>query len=262
MHSLLFFGDVVGKIGRKALAQRLKPLRKELSADVVVVNGENAAGGLGIDPRTAEEIFTAGADVITTGNHIWKKREIEPYLDEHAERIIRPENFPVGAPGKGYCIWRGEGFSLAILNLQGRVFMADLIDCPFQTADSLLASGVLQADFLLVDFHAEATSEKVAMGYHLDGRASVVVGTHTHIQTADERILPGGTAYLTDVGMCGPLEGVIGVKQQLIVERFLSARPNKFDLAKGKAVLNALFVSFEATSKKPSSVKRIYEVIN
>ena len=261
MYSVLFFGDIVGKLGRKALTDRLKPLKEELSADVVVVNGENSAGGLGIDSSTAAEIYAAGADIITTGNHIWKKREIGDYLNAHSDKIIRPDNFPPGAPGKGLCVWQAEGFSLAVINLQGRVFMADLIDCPFQAADRILESEECKADIIFVDFHAEATSEKVAMGYHLDGRASVVVGTHTHVQTADNRLLPKGTAYITDVGMCGPAQSVIGVKHELIVERFLSARPTKFDLAKGPAVINAVLVSFDEESKKPQEITRIYETI-
>jgi 2',3'-cyclic-nucleotide 2'-phosphodiesterase len=258
MFSILFLGDIVGKIGRHVVRDELAALRQQHQPAIVVANGENAAGGLGIEPRTADEIFAAGVDVITTGNHIWSKKEVVSYLDSHCARIIRPYNYPPNAPGKGTVIWKApNGASVAIVNLLGRVFMPELLDCPFRAADEVLAGEEGKADYVIVDIHAEATSEKIAMGYHLDGRATLVVGTHTHVQTADERLLPKGTAYITDVGMCGPYDSVLGIKSEIIVEKFITGLPARFDLAKGPASLNGVIVHCDEQTNKPVEIKRI-----
>ena len=257
---LLFFGDIVGKSGRELMKSNLGRLVRKHSPDVVIANGENAAGGLGLDPSTAEEIYGAGVDIITSGNHIWKKKEIGSYLDSNTHRLLRPENYPAGAPGVGSLRWKTpSGFGIRVINLLGRVFIPDLVDCPFHSANQLLEEAGAEDDFVIVDFHAEATSEKAAMAYHLDGRVDLVVGTHTHVQTADERILPGGTAFISDLGMCGPADGVIGVKRELIVERFLSGRPTKFEVAKGRGMINAILLEIDSGPEKTKNISRINE---
>ena len=259
---ILFFGDVVGKPGRQALEKRLKSIRSELGADFVIVNGENSAGGLGITPATAREMFHAGAELLSSGNHIWNKKEIFKYLDENTDKIIRPANFPEGSAGKGYAIRElPGGKSMAVINLQGRVFIPDLIDCPFRCADELLDGECGEADIIFVDFHAEATSEKVAMGYHLDGRVHAVVGTHTHVQTADERLLPKGTAFICDVGMCGPRDSVIGVASEMVVQRFKTAMPARFEVAKGSAQINAVVLEIDDLSMKATAIRRVTEIV-
>ncbi|MCB0324564.1 MAG: TIGR00282 family metallophosphoesterase [Bdellovibrionales bacterium] len=258
---ILFLGDVVGKVGRRLLGAQVSILRESENADLVVVNGENSAGGLGIDPACAGELFAAGVDVITTGNHIWGKKTICPYLDEHRQKIIRPHNYAAGAPGTGCTVWTSErGVRVAVINLMARVFMGDLLDCPFQAFDTLLNGEAKDADLVFVDFHGEATSEKVAFGHFADGRAQAVVGTHTHVQTADERVLPGGTAYITDVGMCGPYHSVIGVSIEPIVERFQTGRPTKFDTAKGDALLNGVLIEFDVAQRRATAIRRLNEV--
>ncbi|MCL4167466.1 UNVERIFIED_CONTAM: hypothetical protein GTU68_049932, partial [Idotea baltica] len=210
MIKILFLGDIVGKSGRAIVKKILPELKTELNPSVVIANGENSAGGLGIDIKCAKELYAAGIDIITTGNHIWKKKEIASLLDQEDTRIIRPDNYPPGCPGSGSLVWKSEaGWSLQVINLMGRIFIPEILDCPFQAANRLLAEQSDDIDITFVDFHGEATSEKKAMGYHLDGRVQAVVGTHTHVQTADERILDMGTAYISDVGMCGPGNGVI-----------------------------------------------------
>ncbi|MCL4154712.1 UNVERIFIED_CONTAM: hypothetical protein GTU68_000981 [Idotea baltica] len=260
---LLFFGDIVGRVGRRALTARLAELKESKQADFVIVNGENAAGGFGIDLGTAKEMFAAGADLLTSGNHIWQKKEIYRFLDEQSEKLIRPANFPEGAPGKG-CVHRqlADDVRLSVINIQGRVFIPDLVDCPFKTVDRILEEECQDSDIIFVDFHAEATSEKVAMGFHLDGRVHAVVGTHTHVQTADERLLPQGTAFICDVGMCGPINSVIGAKADLIVERFKTARPVKFETAKGPAVLNAVVIDIDETTMTTRGIERICEYLD
>lgn len=234
---VLFFGDVVGSPGRKLLRRQLPALRRRYRADAVVVNGENAANGVGITPSVAGEIFVAGADVITTGNHVYKHREIYPYLDENP-RIVRPFNLLPGNPGRGLTVVDTPGGRLGVLNLMGSLFLSSARSA-FEVVDQALEQlhGVRN---VLVDFHAEATSEKVALGYHLDGRVSAVVGTHTHVRTADARILPQGTAYISDVGMCGPRDSVIGVKKELVLERFLTQMPVRFDVADGDVWLEGV----------------------
>ncbi len=261
MTKILFLGDVVGKPGRVALGHKLGSICSREKPDLVIANGENAAGGLGLDPGTAKEIFDAGVDVITTGNHIWKKREINSSLAANGSRILRPLNYPPGAPGSGVGIFEAtNGQRVGVVNAIGRVFMPDYVDCPFRGVDSVLQDELKDVNIIFVDFHCEATSEKVAMGLYLDGRVSVVVGTHTHVQTADERVLPKGTAYITDVGMCGPRESVIGMSPEHIIERFLTSRPTRFEVPAGTSIINGVVVEVEETTGKANSIKRIFEI--
>lgn len=256
---ILFFGDVVGKPGREVLARRLPDLRRSHRADLIVVNGENAAGGTGITAQICRELFDLGADVITLGNHAWDKREIATYIDEEP-RLIRPLNFPAGTPGYGYHVVRKSGRpAVAVLQAQGRVFSPQLLEDPFRAIESAVESLRDQAAIILVDFHAEATSEKLAMGWFLDGRVSAVIGTHTHVQSADGQILPGGTAYLTDVGMCGPWVSVIGMDKELVLERFLTQMPVRLEVARGPAVLSAVLVEIEPGSGKATAIMPILE---
>jgi metallophosphoesterase (TIGR00282 family) len=225
----LFIGDVVGSPGRRGLAQAMPGLRDRHSPDLVIVNGENSAGGLGITEKTAEEMFAAGADVITTGNHVYKHREVYEYLDR-SERVIRPANYPVGNPGRGHTVVEAAGQRVGVVNLSGAVQLR-VARSPFAEIDAVLERLKGEADIVIVDFHAEVTSEKVAMGWHLDGRVAAMFGTHTHVPTADSRVLPGGTAYLTDAGMTGSRAGVIGVKREQALESFLTQMPVRFETA-------------------------------
>lgn len=253
---LLFVGDVVGRPGREVVRAKLRPLVSELRADLVVVNGENAAGGVGITPATAKELFRAGADVLTGGNHSWDKREIVPYIDE-CPTLLRPANFPEGTPGRGVCVVATQdGTRVGVVNLQGRVFLQNLDD-PFVAVDRVLAGLVGQVDVVVVDFHAEATSEKIAMGWYLDGRVAAVVGTHTHVPTADARVLPGGTAYITDVGMTGPYDGVIGVRKEEVLERFRTQLPARYSVATGDVRLAGVLVDCDPTTGAAHSIERI-----
>jgi metallophosphoesterase (TIGR00282 family) len=258
---ILFIGDIFGKPGRIIVKERLPGLVKDHSIDLIIANGENAAAGFGITPPLAEDLFELGIDVITTGNHVWDKREIVDYFESAngnphspARRLLRPANYTPGMPGAGMYQGRKSGTPYAVLNLQGRVFMA-ANDDPFRVADELLKE--IAAKVVLVDIHAEATSEKMAMGWYLDGRATVVVGTHTHVPTADERILPGGTAFITDVGMTGPYDSVIGVKKELIVEKFLKNMPTRFEAATGDVRLCAVVVDCDETSGRARTIQRV-----
>jgi 2',3'-cyclic-nucleotide 2'-phosphodiesterase len=242
--TILFAGDVVGGVGRRTLVALLPSLRERYTPDFVVVNGENASGGLGITPKIATEIFAAGVDVITLGNHTYRHREIYAYLDEQ-ERIIRPANFLRSQPGHGWCVVERDGVRLGVVSLAGNLFM-DPARPAFTEADAALMALEGKADHVLVDMHAEATSEKVGMGWYLDGRATAVVGTHTHVPTADARVLPGGTAYITDVGMTGPRGGVIGVKRELAVEAMATRMPIKFETSTEDPWLNAVVISASA----------------
>jgi len=255
---ILFVGDVFGNPGRRFLKACLPKLKRELGAHLAIVNGENAAGGMGITAKTAEEIFGAGAEVITTGNHVWKyKKDVLPALINEP-RLLRPANYPEGVPGSGHYVHDlGNGVKVAVLNLCGRVFMEPL-ECPFRTADLLVEELRKETPVIVVDFHAEATSEKQAMGWYLAGRVSAVVGTHTHVQTADERILPGGTAYITDVGMTGPRDGVIGVRRERIIERFLTQTPVRFEVADGPCMLNAVLIEIEPETGLAVGINRIW----
>jgi metallophosphoesterase (TIGR00282 family) len=253
---ILFIGDIVGSPGRELVIKNLAQIREESRADLVIANGENAASGFGITPKIADELFAAGVEVISGGNHSWDRKEIFDYIP-HEPRLLRPANFPAGAPGRG--MYLGEtrtGARYAVLNLQGRVFMAAL-DCPFRTADQELARVPPGVKTIFVDMHAEATSEKQAMGWYLDGRVSVVVGTHTHVATADERVLPNGTAYITDVGMTGPHDSVIGMDRGAMVKRFLDALPAKFEVAVGDVRLNGVVVDVDETNGRARSIARL-----
>jgi metallophosphoesterase (TIGR00282 family) len=256
---LLFLGDVVGRPGRRAVATFLRGVPPSERADFVVANGENASGGKGIDPETAEELQDAGVDVITTGNHVWQKREIAPYLDE-TERVLRPINMAPGVPGVGSTVRcaRREQVPIGVVNVIGRVFMP-LADCPFRTASAAVESLRARAAIILVDMHGEATSEKVAMGRHLDGRVSAVIGSHTHVQTADEGILPGGTAYLTDAGMCGPEDSVLGVRTDRVIARFLTQLPTRFDVAAGPAIVQGAVIDVDVRSGRAIAIRRVRE---
>ncbi len=238
--SILFVGDLVGGIGKRTLLALLPSLRERYAPDFFVVNGENAAGGLGITPRIADELFAAGVDVITLGNHTYRHREIYPYLDSH-ERILRPANFLRSQPGHGWCVAERDGLRLGVVSLSGNLYM-NAGRPAFPEADAALHALKDKADQILVDMHAEATSEKVGMGWHLDGRVTAVVGTHTHVPTADGRVLPGGTAYISDVGMTGPRGGVIGVKRELAVEAMATRMPIKFETSAEDPWLNGVLI--------------------
>ena len=240
MH-LLFIGDIVGAPGRRAVEELLPRLVDRHFIDLVVANAENAAGGIGVTPQTAEELLSRGVDLLTTGNHVWKHKEILPYLEE-TDRLLRPANYPPGTPGVGHAVVETAGGEKAcVINLEGRVFMNPL-ECPFRTVEAILAGLPPDIKVVLVDMHAEATSEKLAMGWFLDGRVSAVLGTHTHVQTADERVLPGGTGYITDVGMTGPTNSVIGMKKDIILERFLTQRPQPFKVAGANIQLQGVII--------------------
>jgi metallophosphoesterase (TIGR00282 family) len=258
---ILFIGDIFGKPGRVIVRERIKELVRENSADLIIANGENSAAGFGITPALAEELFDLGIDVITTGNHVWDKREIIEYFDvmkgnpqDPAHRLLRPANYPPDMPGWGYYEGQKNNVPYAVINLQGRVFMASNDD-PFRTADALLKE--IKAKVIFVDIHAEATSEKVAMGWYLDGRVTAVVGTHTHIPTADQRVLPGGTAYITDVGMTGPYDGVIGVQKDLVLGKFLNNMPVRFEPATGDVRLCGVVVDCDETTGRARDIKRV-----
>jgi 2',3'-cyclic-nucleotide 2'-phosphodiesterase len=247
---LLFVGDVVGGIGRRTLAAVLPALRDEHQPDFVVVNGENAAGGVGITPKTAQELLDLGVDAITLGNHAYRHRDVYEYLDREP-RIIRPANFPKGSPGRGHTVVESNGTRLGVINLSGQLYL-EAVRSPFAEADALVAELRDSADAVLVDMHAEATSEKVAMGWYLDGRVLAVVGTHTHVPTADARVLPEGTAYVTDVGMTGPRGGVIGVKKEAAIERFLTLTQVRFETSPDDPWVNAVLVEGDSDGRARS----------
>jgi len=259
--NILFIGDIFGRPGRTIVKDRLPELVKQYSVNLVIANGENSAAGFGITPPLADELFDLGIDVMTTGNHVWDKREIIEYFQmadgnphSPAKRLLRPANFPAGMPGWGVYEGQKNDINYAVINLQGRVFMSSSDD-PFRFADKLLEK--IKAKIIFVDFHAEATSEKVAFGWYLDGRVTAVVGTHTHIPTADETVLPKGTAYITDVGMTGPYDSVIGVKKELIVDKFLSGMPTRFEAATGDVRLCAVVVECDDKTGRATGMKRL-----
>jgi metallophosphoesterase (TIGR00282 family) len=255
---ILFIGDVFGRPGRRILKETLPRLVEEYSPDVVLANGENAAAGFGITPALVEELLALGIAVLTSGNHIWDKKEILPYLGDHPDgRLLRPANYPSPSPGHGLYVGRTRSeMKYAVMNLQGRIFMPP-IDCPFRTADKLLAQIPAEVKLRIVDMHAEATSEKLALGWYLDGRVTAVVGTHTHVPTADEMVLPRGTAYVTDLGMTGPYDSVIGVEKRAVIEKFLSQMPARFDVAKGDVRLSAVLIEADPESGRASAIQRI-----
>jgi metallophosphoesterase (TIGR00282 family) len=252
---ILAIGDVIGKPGRRAISTLLPELRATYHADMVIVNAENAAGGLGTTPDTAQELLDAGVDVLTSGNHIWTHKEMLPYLDSDMP-ILRPLNYPPGVPGRGYIINQA-----LVVNLIGRTFMTNY-DCPFRAMDELLNDLTNRPPVVIVDFHAEATSEKMAMGRYLDGRVSAVLGTHTHVGTIDAQILPGGTAYVTDIGMTGPIDSIIGDDVEAVLKRFLTMIPHHLSVGKGKTVLNAIIVTVDDTTGKATGIERISREVN
>jgi len=253
---ILFIGDIVGSIGRKTLKELLPNLVDRYKIDVVIANGENAAGGFGVTEKTAVEMLGLGVHVITGGNHIWDKKESIPYIAKE-NRVLRPVNYPPGAPGYGSIVHSlPNGAKVAVLNIAGRVFMSAL-DCPFRIGKEEIERLRESTNIIIVDFHAEATSEKIAFGYFIDGKVSAVIGTHTHVQTADEKILPGGTAYITDVGMTGPSVSVIGIEKEQIIERFLLQMPMKFEVAKGEGIMCAVVVEIDEKTGKSTAIQRL-----
>jgi len=248
---VLVIGDVIGKPGRQVVNQVLPGLRQQYDLDLVIANGENAAGGLGLTSTTAKELLNDGVDVLTSGNHIWAHKEIIPYLDGELP-IIRPLNYPPGVPGQGYIV----NSQAMVVNLMGRTFMSSL-DCPFRAMDKLLAELKHKPPVIIVDFHAEATSEKVAMGRYLDGQVSAVLGTHTHVGTIDTQLLPLGTAYVTDIGMTGPIDSIIGDDAEEVIQRFLTMLPHRLSVGKGKTTLNAVLVTVDDTNGKAMTIDRI-----
>lgn len=249
---VIFIGDVIGKPGRKALESFVK----SVEGDFIIINGENLAGGIGITPKLAMEILSLGIDAITTGNHVWKKKEMIPFLMME-ERVLRPLNYPPGTPGSGYTVLNKNGKTLCVVNLEGRVFMNSL-ECPFRAMDRLLSE--LKAPIpTIVDFHAEATSEKIAMGWHLDGRVSALLGTHTHVQTSDERILPEGTGYITDAGMTGPVDSVIGMDKKAVLGRFITLLPHKYEVGKEGVEVQGVSLRIDGDTGRCVSINRIKE---
>lgn len=253
---ILVIGDVIGKPGRKILSHWLPELRSSYRPDLIIINGENAAGGFGLTPNVADEIFNMGVHCITSGNHIWDKKEIYGYIAGES-RLIRPANYPPMTPGAGIFTTEVKPFGkVAVINLIGRVFMGPA-DCPFRTIDAILADFPIDLKNIIIDMHGEATSEKIAMGHYLNGRVTAVIGTHSHVVTADETILSLGTAYITDIGMTGPVDSIIGIKKELILNKFLSSMPVKYEVASGKSVLRGVMVSVDQTTGKASQITRI-----
>ncbi|OGX37264.1 MAG: metallophosphoesterase [Omnitrophica WOR_2 bacterium RIFCSPHIGHO2_02_FULL_68_15] len=255
---ILLIGDIVGNPGREAVRALVPQLRRRHDLDLVVANCENIAGGAGVTPKTAQELFGSGVDFLTSGQHIWRYKEIMPYLNQEP-RLIRPANYPPGAPGAGAGIIAArDGTKVGVLNLVGRVFL-ETVDCPFRAAQREVERLRRETPVILVDMHAEATSEKIAMGWYLDGQVSAVVGTHTHIQTADERVLPKGTAYLTDLGMTGPYDSVIGRRVDQIIERFLTGIPQKFEVPETNVILCGAILEVDAKTGRAERLERVQE---
>ena len=252
---VLVVGDIIGKPGRRAVSKLLPDLRQQYGLDLVIANAENVAGGIGLTPNTAVELLDAGVDVLTSGNHIWAQKEIIPYLDGEMP-ILRPLNYPPGVPGRGYMV-KGQAM---VVNLIGRTFMGNF-DCPFRAMEQLLAELKPKPPVIIVDFHAEATSEKMALGRYLDGQVSAVLGTHTHVGTIDAQLLPQGTAYVTDIGMTGPLDSVIGDDTEAVLDRFLTMIPHRLFVGKGKTIFNAVLVEIDKSNGKAISIDRIYREV-
>ena len=246
----------MGRPGRRAVRDIVPSLIRREEIDLVVANAENAAGGMGVDVKSARELLSAGVEVMTSGNHIWKKKEIYSFLDDQ-DSLIRPANFPKGVPGRGWCMWQRNGLRALVVNLQGRVFMPNHVEDPFRCVDEILKERGGQSPVVIVDMHAEATSEKYAMGWYLDGRASIVYGTHTHVQTADERILPGGTAYITDLGMCGPFDSIIGMEKEPVIRGFITQLPRQFEVAQDNVVLQGVITDVDDGTGKARAIRRL-----
>ena len=253
---VLNIGDIIGKPGRQAVSKLLPSVRQKFGVDLVIANAENVAGGLGLTPATARELLDAGVDVLTSGNHIWAEKEIIPYLDSDMP-VLRPLNYPPGVPGRGYIVIGG----VMVVNLIGRTFMSNY-DCPFRAMDQLLVEIKPRPPVIIVDFHAEATSEKMALGRYLDGRVSAVLGTHTHVGTIDAQVLPHSTAYVTDIGMTGPINSVIGDDVDKVLQRFLTMIPNRLSVGKGKTIFNAILTRIDEDSGRAISIDRIYNEVD
>ena len=255
---ILFIGDIVGEPGRRAVEKLLPKIKKREGVEFVVANAENVAGGSGVTPALADELFDHGVDVLTSGDHIWKRKEIVEKLDSD-RRLLRPANYPAGVPGFGSTvIASGSGVEVGVVNLLGRVFMQP-VECPFRVVKEEIGRMKSKTRIIIVDIHAEATSEKIALGWYLDGLVSAIVGTHTHVQTADEKILPGGTAFIADAGMTGPFDGVIGRKKEQILTRFITALPTRFEMAEGDIQLHGAVIDIDDKTGKADSIKRIQE---
>ncbi len=253
---VLAFGDIIGRPGRQAVKELLPGLKKQHKVDLVIANAENVAGGIGLTPATAEELLRAGVDVLTSGNHIWAQKEIIPYLDSKMP-VLRPLNYPPGVPGRGYMVVNNR---VVVVNLIGRTFIGNF-DCPFRAMDKLLAELEPRHKVIIIDFHAEATSEKIALGRYLDGRVSAILGTHTHVGTIDTQILPQGTAYVTDIGMTGPIDSVIGDDTEAVISRFLSMIPHRLSVGKGRVMLTAILVEIDDESGRATGIERIYQEV-
>ncbi|MPW25810.1 TIGR00282 family metallophosphoesterase [Alkalibaculum sp. M08DMB] len=256
---ILIIGDVVGRAGRNIIQQELTNLKSKYQVDITIANCENASGGNGLTEKNAKEFFENGVDIITMGNHVWDKKDIVNYIDDYTN-LIRPANYPDPCPGKGYTIFEKNGIKIGVINISGIVYLNNLI-CPFTTIDAILEEISSKCKIIILDFHGEATSEKIAMGYYSDGRVSLVYGTHTHVQTADKRILPQGTGYITDVGMTGPFDGVLGVDKDIIIQHLKSRRPVKFEIATGIMQINGLYVEINEKTGKCEAIDNFIKVI-
>jgi len=254
--NILIIADIVGRPGRKAIKTLLPKLQKENAIDFVIANAENAAGGRGLNHQVMNELLTSGIDVLTMGNHVWDNKEIYSFIDDEF-RLIRPLNFPPYCPGQGYHIYPGGiGKKIGVINAMGRVFLPAL-DCPFRTIEEVLQEIQEECDIIIIDIHAEATSEKLALAYYLDGKVTAVVGTHTHIQTADERIMPGGTAYITDLGMTGPVESILGMDKDMVIKKIIYQRPVRLEVAGGSAQLQGVILKIDEASNKVITIDRV-----
>ncbi len=253
---VLFLGDIVGSPGRTVIEDYMTKLKEKYHPHIIIANGENAAGGRGINEKILKQFFQTGINIVTMGNHTWDQKEIFDFIDNH-NHLIRPANFPKGTPGKGYTIFNYNAYKLAVINIQGRTFLPP-IDCPFRIVNEIIEEVKKETPNIIVDFHGEATSEKQAMGWFLDGKVSAVVGTHTHVQTADERILPKGTAYITDIGMVGPYDGILGMMRESVIEKFITSLPQRFEVDKeGRWQLNGVIIDIDPKSGKTSNIERV-----
>lgn len=261
---VLMFGDVVGELGCATFQKHAPKIKKQFEADFLIVNGENScATGRGINPKLVAFFKHNGADLVTSGNHIWASKDIVDHFEQQNVDLLRPANFPSECPGKGVALLVKDGITIAVINLQGRVFMRELLDCPFKVADSLMSYLKNKADLILVDFHAETSSEKMGIAHHLDGRVTAVVGTHTHVQTADERILPGGTAFITDLGMCGALNGMLGMRKEIIIRHLITQMPQKFLVDNTPpAVISGVCITANAQTGLADKIERFRIVDN
>lgn len=256
---VLCLGDIVARSGRLCINRQVRKLKADFNADLVIANAENSSGGSGLDPRCGREIFDAGVDVITLGDHTWRRREVRAYLDEQKHRCVRPANYPRESTGTGSCVVEtAAGVRVGILNLLGRTFLSYALDCPFQECERILDEDLKDCTIRICDFHGEATSEKLAFARYFDGKISFIFGTHTHVQTADNRVLPGGTGFMSDLGMCGSTEGVIGLDSSTAIERFLTGQPRSYKAAKGNSAISGAIVDIDIESGRATDVNRVF----